>query len=316
MWFVFAILVAIAAYTGAWHYAAGLLGDRVTAGISSLNRDGRRASCENAEVQGYPFRIGVFCRSVMYEDAAGGLGLRARAFRSAAQVYAPHRALAELDGPGRLQAPGLAALDLHWASMRASARLATPLPELFSLESTQLEVRLDEPGDVSPLLWSAEVFEFHVRPVDNALDLASRFTRLRLAPDLLPLDDAPSFNGLVDFQLTDGAVVQGASAGLRGRSGMLRSASVSIDGSTAGATLRGPVSVDMAGVIDADLELTLREPGAIAQLLTALFPDASREIALSAAGITAMGNAPTLPLRISRGEVSIGIFTLGVLPPI
>ena len=315
-WFAVAIALACLAYTGGWFYAARFVEDEVKTTLAALNGNGRRANCEEAQARGYPFRIGVFCRSVMYEDAAGGVGLRARAFRSAAQVYAPHRALAELDGPGRLEVPGLTALDLHWASMRASTRLAMPLPDLFSLESRELEVRLDEPGDVSPLLWSAEVLEFHMRPAGDDLDLASRFTRLRLAPGFAPMEGFPAFNGLVDFQLAEGALLHGARADLRGRSGMLRTAALSIDGTDAGATIRGPVSIDTAGLIDADLELTLRDPAAIADLLVALFPEASREIALSAAGIAAMGNEPTLPLRIRRGEVSLGIFTLGVIPPI
>jgi hypothetical protein len=316
MWFALAIVVVIAAYTGAWHYAASFLGDRFNASIASLNREGRRANCEDAEVRGYPFRIGIFCNSVMYENAAAGVGFRARAFRSASQVYAPHRALGELDGPATLEIPGLAALDLHWDSMRASARLATPLPERVSVESRALTVRIDEPGDVSPLLMAAEIFEVHLRPAGNDLDLANRFTRLQVAPELLPLENAPLFNGLVDFQLTDGAMAPGALESLRGRSGVLRAATVSIDGSEAQASLSGPVSVDAQGVIDANFELKLRQPAEIARILTALFPESAREIALSAAGIAAMGNEMSLPLRISRGEVTLGFFTLGVIPPL
>lgn len=316
IWFALAIVVTVAAYTGAWHYAANFIGDRVTSSIASLNRDGRRANCEDAEVRGYPFRIGIFCNSVMYEDAAAGVGFRARALRSASQVYAPHRALAELDGPATLEIPGLAALDLHWDSMRASTRLAQPLPERVSVEGKGVSVRVDEPGDVSPLLFSTEVFEFHMRPVGNDLDLANRFTRLHVAPELLPLDNPPLFNGLVDFQLTDGAASFGSRQGLRGRSGVLRAATVVIDGSEAEASLSGPVAVDEQGVVDAQFELKLRRPDEIARVLTALFPDYSREIALSAAGIAAMGNEMSLPLRISRGEVTLGFFTLGVIPPL
>lgn len=160
-WFVVAIVATASLYSAGWFYAADRLVERVEADVAALNRDGRRASCENAAVRGYPFRIGVFCRSVMFEDARGGFAFRARQFRSAAQVYQPMRIIGELDGPATLEAPGLNALDLDWSSLRASVRLASPRPERVSVEGRGLTVRLDEPGDVSPLLARAETAELH-----------------------------------------------------------------------------------------------------------------------------------------------------------
>lgn len=316
-WFAVAIVVAIATYTAGWHYAANLLTDRVNTDIASLNGQGRRASCENAEARGYPFRIGIFCQSVMFEDARRGIGFRARHLRSAAQVYAPHRAIIELDGPATLQVPGLMALDLDWSSLRASARLATPLPDLLSLVSRDLVVSPDVLGDIAPALLLAESMELHMRPAGNDLDLASRFTRLVLDAELVGTDVLPAFNGLVDFQLTNGAIdIDLAGEGLRGRSGVLRTASISIDGGDAGATVQGPVAIDEAGLIDAELAVTLRDPRALADLLLAAMPEARREIELSLAGIIAMGDAPTLPVRIVKGDVSLGFFLLGSIPPL
>lgn len=314
-WFAFAILLAGGLYSAGWFYAADRLVSQVNVSVAAINRDGRRASCENAEARGYPFRIGVFCRSVMFEDARGGVGFRARQFRSAAQVYAPHRIVGEIDGPATLEAPGLNALDLDWAALRASVRLASPLPERVSLEGNGLTVRLDEPGDVSPLLGQAETFELHMRPVGDDLDLAARFSGLLLDAGLLGTDAVPALDGLVDLSLAGGALPGDGGGSLRGRSGVIRTVTLSA-GDGAGVTVAGPVSIDAAGLIDAELDITLRDPRALARILGELMPDSRREIELGLSGLAAMGNTPTLPLRISGGTMRLGFISLGSIPPL
>ncbi|MEO3389288.1 DUF2125 domain-containing protein [Mesorhizobium sp. CAU 1741] len=316
-WFAVAIVLAIGAYTAGWYYAAGELTQRVNAGVAALNGDGRRASCENAEARGYPFRIGVFCRSVMFEESGRGIGFRAREFRSAAQVYAPRHALAELEGPATLQFPGLMAMDLEWSSLRASSRLASPVPDLISLEARDLAVGPDEPGALRTVLWRADQMEVHMRPAGEDLDLAIRFSGLSLDGAIADAVTLPAFEGLVDLQLARAVtIIDPLAASLRGRSGILRDATITVAGSEAGVTIRGPVSVDDQGLVDAELDVTLREARAIAEILVSLLPDARQEIELSLSAIEAMGETPTLPLRIVNGDVSVGFISLGAIPPL
>ncbi len=315
-WFAAAIVAAIALYAYGWHYAADRLSETVTAGVAAVNRDGRRASCENADVRGFPFRMGVFCRSVMYEDARGGIAFRARQFRSAAQIYAPRHVIGELDGPATLAAPGIVALELDWSSLRASARLAQPLPQRLSVEAKDLAVRLDEPGDLSHLLWQAGLFELHSRPVEDDLDIAVRFGNLVLAPDIVGTDALPALRGVVDFQLDDGTSFTLVGRGVRGQSGTLRNATVYVNDGDAGVSASGPVAVDETGLVNAQLELTFHEPTAVASILTQLFPDFAQEIALAGQAVASMGDNPVLPMRIANGEISLGIFALGSIPPL
>jgi len=315
VWLATAIVAVIGLYSAGWHFAADRLIDEVNAGVANLNRDGRRASCESAEARGYPFRIGVFCRSVLIEDARGGFSIRARQFRSAAQVYNPFHVIGELDGPATLEVPGLNALDLGWSSLRASVRLAQPLPERVSIEALNLDVRLDEPGDVSPPLGGADQLELHLRPAGTDLDLAARFAGLRLAPEAIDGVSLPPLNGLVDLSVEDGASGGMPARGLRGRSGTIRSATVSLD-ETTGVTVFGPASVDQDGLVDADLRVTFRNPAAIGAILTELLPEMRREIDLSVAGLSAMGDEPSLPLRIVKGEMRLGFLSLGSIPPL
>ncbi len=312
-WLALAIVVAIGAYTAGWFYAAGVVVDEVKGAVVALNGHGRRASCEEPQARGYPFRIGVFCRSVMFEDAREGVGFQARSFRSAAQVYQPWRIVGELDGPARLEAPGLNALSLDWETLRASVRLASPLPERASVEATGLSVRLDEQADAAQALARSDSVELHARPAGDDVDLAVRFAGLRLDEELAGAAPVPPLSGLVDLVIADGALPGGLEGSLRGRSGTIRTLTVSAEGG-AGVTVSGPVSVDEAGLVDADLRVTLREPMALARILGDLAPHARREIEL---GLSAMAASPQgMPLRIVKGEMRLGFLTLGSLPPL
>jgi hypothetical protein len=314
-WFALAIAVAIAAYTGGWFYAARALEGEVNGALAALNGNGRRASCEEPQARGFPFRLGLFCRSVMYEDARRGVSFQARALRSAAQIYQPWRVVGELDAPGRLEAPGLSALALGWESLRASARLARPLPERISLEARGLDVGLDEQGAAPSPLVRAQAVEVHMRPAGDDLDLALRVSEARPDATLTRGVILPPLSGLADLVLSGGALPGGMEGSLRGRSGLIRSLTVSTpDG--AGVTVSGPVSVDEVGLVDAELQLMVREPLVLAKLLGDLAPQARREIELAASAIATMGGNPGMPLRIVKGEARLGFITLGDVPPL
>lgn len=314
-WFAVAIVVAAGLYTAGWFYAAGVVVDQAKAAVASLNGNGRRASCEEPAAGGYPFRIGLFCRSVMFEDAREGVVFQARAFRSAAQVYQPWRIVGELDGPARLATPGVSALALDWTSLRASVRLAEPLPERLSVEGSGVSVRIDEPGEAMPALLRADSVEAHLRPAGDDLDVALRFAGLSLDEGIAGTVALPPLSGLVDATLADAALPGGFEGDLRGRSGTLRNLTVSTEGG-AGVTLSGPVSVDENGLVDAEFQVIVREPLALAKILGDLAPHARREIDLSASAIAAMGGNAGLPLRIVKGEASLGFIPLGTVPPL
>ena len=312
LWLLVGIIAVIGLYTAGWFYAARTVVDEVQSAIVTLNGDGRRASCEEPLARGYPFRIGVFCRSVMFEDARHGVAFRAGALRSAAQVYQPWRIVGELDGPARLEAPGLNALSLDWSALRASTRLASPLPERLSVEATGLAMQLDEQGETPQSLARSQSAELHLRPVDDDLDIAVRFSELALDPSII--GTIPPLSGLVDFSLTDGALPGGLDGGIHGRSGTIRTLTISAD-TGAGVSVSGPIAVDEAGLIDAELAITVREPMALAKILGDLAPHARREIELALSAMAGT-NATGLPLRIDKGRARLGFIPLGDIPPL
>ena len=309
-WFAVLIVLGIGLYSAGWFYVAQKAVDQVQANVASMNRDGKRANCEAPEARGYPFRIGIFCRTVMFEDARKGIFAQAGELRSAAQIYQPWRVIGELDGPARLEVPGLNALALNWDALRASVRLARPLPERLSAEATGLSVQIDEQGEKDRALAFAEGAELHLRPHGNDLDIALRFSKL--VPDATLGVTVPPLSGLLDFLLTDGALPGVLDGSLRGHSGNIRNLTISADGGVE-ITLSGPVAIDEAGLLDAELSLSVREPMALAKILGDAAPHARREIALALSALAQTG-ASGLPVRITKGQARIGFIPLGAIP--
>lgn len=313
MWLALAIVVMIAAYVGGWHYVADRVHAEVTGTIATLNRDGRRANCENTEIRGFPFRIGVFCRSVLYEDARAGIGFRAREFRSAAQVYAPQRVLAELDGPALVEFPGINALDVNWTSLRTGVRMASPIPDLVSIEAQDLRADLDSYPTEGASLIAVETAEFHMRPNGPDLDLAVRFAGLRADPAATGGNVLPAMQGLADLLIDGAANGFAGQAGLRGISGTVRTLTVTFGGDE-GARIAGPFEIDAEGLIDARLDITVQNPTDLARTLGEAFPDVRGQIDAAFSGLAAMGDEPTLPLIITRGNARLGFLSLGEIP--
>ena len=78
----------------------------------------------------------------------------------------------------------------------------------------------------------------------------------------------------------------------------------------------GPISVDDEGLIDADLEVSIREPKALARALAEAFPEVRREIEQGSAGLSFLGKNPKLPLKIVKSSATLGFIPLGRIPPL
>jgi hypothetical protein len=311
-----AILVVVIGYTLGWNHVAERLVTEANARVAALNASGRRANCENAEARGYPFRIGLFCRSIMYVDAPSGIAVRAGAFRSAAQVYQPQRVVGELDGPAFVEFPGVNALEINWKALRASSRLASPRPDIVSVEATDLAIGPNSAPSGQRPAASADRAEFHMRPSGSGSDIAWRFERLSLDPDLLGEGTLPLISGEADLHFPVDPAPAFSGQGLRGLATVVNSMVIRTAGDETAARLEGPFSIDGTGLIDAELSLSLENPQVFAQIMAELFPAARDQIRLAVTGMSMLGDNPTLPLRIAKGDVSIGFLNLGTLPPL
>jgi hypothetical protein len=312
LWLAVFVVVLFGGYSIGWYYLADQLVARANAGIASANRDGVTVECENPIARGFPFRLGIYCDSVAYANVADALGLTAGNLRTAGQIYDPMRFVAELDGPASVATPNFGQMNLDWEKLRASVRWARPLPERISIEGGQLTATTAAGAPLATI----GAFETHLRPNGRDLDLASTFDGLELDPTLADGRTLPPLSGQYDLTINDGVELRGVRPeDLRGHSGVIREATLNI-GPRGGVTLKGTFSIKDNGLIDADLKLTVHDPESLSATLVKIFPEKRRDIRNVTSALTFMGNDPTLPLVIERGEAKLAFFKLGDIPPI
>jgi hypothetical protein len=312
LWLAAFVVILFGGYSAGWFYLADQLATRAKAMIADANRDGVTVECDNPIARGFPFRLGVFCDRVAYGNAAEAVGLTAGNLRTAGQIYDPMRFIAELDGPAMVATPRNGSLKIDWEKLRASVRWARPLPERISVEGGGVAATT---ATGTPLA-TIGAFEAHMRPNGQDLDLASSFEGLALDPALVAGRTLPAFSGESDMTIEGGVDLRGIRIeDLRGRSGTIRNASLSLGGNS-GFTVSGTFSIGEDGLIDADLKVTVRDPNGLSAVLAEAFPEKRRDIRNVSSALTFMGNNPTLPLLIERGEAKLAFFKLGDIPPI
>lgn len=312
LWLAAFVVLLFGGYSVGWFYLAGKVETKAKAEIASLNRDGVVAECTNPVARGYPFRLGLFCDRVAFEDTGRGVSVSAGNFRSAGQIYDPTHLIAEIDSPARIDVPQSQPLALTWDNLRASVRLAQPLPERVSVEGKMLKAATDAGA---PLL-AADTFEGHVRPNGQDLDLAGSFAGLALDSSLVDGRTLPLLSGDTDLTVKNGVTLIAQKAqSLRGQSGTIRSLDLSTS-ETAGLSLSGPFSVGEDGLLDAQFKLTVRDPQGLAMALSEAIPEKSEQIQQGFAALSMLGSAPSLPLKISKGRASFGFIKLGNVPPL
>lgn len=314
IWLAVGIVVAIAAYTAGWFWVAGEVEARTAAAIERIRGGGGEAECDGAEARGYPFRIGLFCRSVNWANARGA-SLRGDGLRTAAQIYNPFHVVGEMDEAWVGTASAVSRLSTNAKDIRFSARLDQPLPERASLTARTISVDGSPDAARSTIVLTAAASEAHMRRNGDAVDLAFSATDVEVSPPRL--GRSLRFPALsADVSVDDGVrLAEQPPKSLRGLSGQLRS--VAIDtGEDAGLTATGPLSVDADGLVDGQLQITVRNPKKLAAYVTDLFPDQAKQIQSAFSGIAMLGDNPTLPLTIRRGRAQMGFIPLGTIPPV
>lgn len=314
-WLATGIVAAIALYTGGWFYAANTLERATDTWLARMGERGAAATCQQREARGYPFRIGLFCSEAAIEDAEGRFAIRAAGLRSAAQIYNPAQIVGELDtiGLDLLAAPN--PVGARAGDIRFSARLADPLPERASVTAQQVKLDATPEGRVAPVLFEAGHVEAHARRNGADLDLAVSAEAISALPPQIGREiRAERFQA--DFTVADGVrLAMERPQSLRGISLVIRDLAITL-ADKAGFALSGPFSVDMDGFIDAKLQISARNPQEIAALLAEIMPENGNQIRSVAAGLAALGDNPSLPLTVTKGQARIAFITLGRIPPL
>ena len=316
LWLALFIVLLFGGYSAGWFWFAGRAEQEVRQRIAKLNQNGVAADCVNPTVQGFPFRIGLFCDRVEYENSNMRISASAGSLRTAAQVYQPMRTVLELDGPLTVTAPDLPPLQFNWDLLHASARIANPLPERLSLETRKLTGEASFSDRSAVPLFTAEETQMHLRPNGQDIDVAGTFTGLVIDQQALHGRKLPPLDGSADASLKNGvSLVKGGARRLRGQSGTIRSLTLTTGGTT-GAALSGPWSIDADGLLDANLKVTIQNPRELSRILSEAMPEQRKQIETALSGLAMLGDAPTLPLRVVKGRATLGFIPLGMVPAV
>lgn len=167
------VLVAAAAWTGFWFYAASHVDEKFDEWRTREAKSGRAYDCANRSVAGFPFRMEVRCESpvvTLTSQTANRSQLTARLkdILVIAQVYDPTKIIADFTGPATVsvgaEAPSFVA---SWATGRASAS-GLPTPQRVSLVFDDPAVDRMTGSAQSPLL-RAKHLELHTRLLEGSL---------------------------------------------------------------------------------------------------------------------------------------------------
>lgn len=312
LWLSMLVIAAGAIYTGIWYYCAQLLEERVETTLTRLNGDGVRAHCEEPEIHGYPFRLGVRCRSVFYEDVKEGVSFRAEATETAANIYAPKHVVMNVKSPATVFLPFLAPIDMRWEAFNVSAQLDSPLPLRASAAGTNIQILPeDEPNSPIAVLSGGEL---HARQVEEDVEVAATFRELRLGPTVAT--NVPSLEGRALVIVNDGrSMLVDRNISLRGHRGVIEEMVIGVVGEAASVSLSGPVEFDAEGLMTGQLRIKVDDPVGTSRVLAQIFPDEAEHIRSATGMLTALGNAP-VELRVVRGNIFLGFIPLGKMPPV
>ncbi len=209
----------------------------------------------------------------------------------------------------------MGSIRLDWERLRASVRVATPLPERVSVEAEGLKGTSDAPGSAAVALFAADRTEGHLRPNGADIDWAGSFAGLTIDPGVVDGRILPAMNGSGEATLKNGvALVRSRPKSLRGQA--VDIAELNLASGDAAVSIRGPVSVAEDGLIDADLVVTIRDPMAVADILANAFPERKGPIRQGFMGLSLLGNEPSMPLKIVRGRATLGFIPLGEIRPL
>jgi hypothetical protein len=174
----FLLLIAAAAWSAFWFFAASHVDVRAEAWRAQEAKSGRVYDCANRSVAGFPFRLEVRCDgasvtllSQTAEQAATRAPISARLgeILIVAQVYDPKLLIAEFTAPATISDRGeQPSMIVNWSKARSSVLGLPAVPQRASIMFDDPSIDRVE-GSVQAPLAGAKHIELHGRLVDGSV---------------------------------------------------------------------------------------------------------------------------------------------------
>ena len=320
---ILGLIVTIgAAWVGGWFYASQAVEDAIAKVKTRFENRAQSLECNHQEIVGFPFRIGLFCKTFKYSSQNSGLEISTNGIRSATQFYQPGKAIAEFEAPAFIRSPRGNTSEVTWDSMRASMKANLDGLERFSIHGQELVSRDARTGiEISTI----QDVQIHSRKNgENNVDLALAFNDFK--PLAGPLSKLAEFDLGLKITLSDiyrdllqeaNLLRLGKTNGLAGNLDEFKYEP--LDGGKV--TISGPWKTNTSGLLSGEFQVTISELNEISRNLILAFPQAAPIISqlTSAASLLSsqsQGSGLSLPVSLNKGRISIGIIPVGKIPPL
>jgi hypothetical protein len=323
LWLIMSIFIITGLASFGWFWGAGKLETFITGKIENISARGQTVTCNNLEVKGYPFRIGVHCSNTSIDGNQQRLGITAGALRTTAQIYSPGHIISELEGPMRISNRSNQ-LEANWTNLRASSSIDLSSLTKGSIEATDLNVTLDLPNNPEIGTLTAQNAQVHLRQNANDLDFAASGATLLFTNTKGDVTVPMAGINLITTILDQASVLDHVGTreqfNIKGSQIVLQE--LKIEPSLGShLTLSGPLSVSTQGLISGQLAAKIKNIKGFEGFIQNLRPELAANIstAISILGSLNSSNADsdiTINLTIKNGRVQAGFIPLGMIPAI
>ena len=313
----------LAAWFWGWHFAAGELEKRVTELNSKLQDANQEWECTNQRIEGFPFRLGLFCDAIFYAGHTTGIAVESAAMRSAAQFYQPNKAVIEFDSPALVTLPVGDSLNAEWESLRASIDANLEGPQKVSIHGRSMKFRAQNPA-----LESIGIpdFQLHLRQnPENAIDAA-------LSVKDFTVGENSQIGGNTGFSLSALVNAKDIYSDLLSRKNLLQLArekglkgninSFEFTPNEGGLlAVSGPLEISPGGRISGQFDISFIDLDKIVQSAGYFLPEfqpAVSGIAEAIKVVSAGNGGKKVSMRINarNGKLYVGIVPIGTVPPL
>lgn len=315
------IVLVIAVYSVGWYFAAEYLKNRILTFFAGGNPAGVTASCENADMGGYPFRFRLNCSRLSFDDHFQGVAASFGPVRAAAQIYNPGHVVWELDGPAEIRSALGFNTALDWTNMQSSFKIGLSGLSRSSLMMEGLNATVTSTVSSLQLQVTAPSAQSHVRQNEGNLDYATLVrdvsvsidgTKIALPPVSASLDATFADKG----GLLDPRVAQ--EQRLYGTKGEIRRMVVDL-GEGRVLTLSGPFEVGEDGLISGRIKVEVEQIKAWRDAMKTAYPEQSDMIDNVANVLRALAfgrDDSEAEITIQNGVAALGFIPLGQIPPL
>jgi len=319
-WTVIAVVILAVLYAAGWFFIARTVKARIFALLEGTNGQDVVVQCSELGYQGFPVNFGFSCRDLHVRDRATNMTADLPGLLARAPVYSPWAVETTLEGPLTLDSGHGVMVRSEWSALGGKMIYGDDAPRFLSFSFEDMTTRFSNADDQEGTL-TIEGGEGLTRDNEGDLDVALSISNAILRPqnkaDAL---DPVSIN--LNATVENGGAMLGESIrleALRGKSGIVDQAMLTIGTHGSHVALSGPYSFDAQGYLSGNFKVELAGIDILARAIGIAIPESANAVNTIAGLVNALASGQkslAVTVKVDGGKASMGFIRLGRLPPI